>query len=75
MPVQRNLLQIRTPSTTTAQKRSKEISKTADSIGLCLKRLDVAEVFPNNTPDLFRSLFRILVQEDLDDMTLLRLES
>ena len=38
---------------------------------LCLERLDVAEVFPNDTPDLFCSLFRILVEEDLDDVTFL----
>jgi hypothetical protein len=40
----------------------------------CLERFDVAEVFPNDTPDLFCSLFRILVEEDLDDMAFLRLE-
>src|SRR6266704_5380692 len=40
-----------------------------------LERLNVAEVFPNDTPDLFRSLLRILVEKDLDDMSFLRLES
>ena len=40
-----------------------------------LERFNVAEVFPNNTPYLFCSLFRILVEEDFDDVALLRLES
>ena len=41
---------------------------------LCLERLNVAEVFPNDTPDLLCSLFRILVEENLHDVALLRLE-
>ena len=39
-----------------------------------LERFDVAEVFPNDTPDLFGSLFRILVEEDLDNVALLSFE-
>src|SRR6266704_4835165 len=39
-----------------------------------LERLNVAEVFPNDPPDLLSSLLRILVQEDLHNVALLGLE-
>jgi len=39
-----------------------------------LQRFDVAEVFPYDAPDLFCSLLRIPVEEDLDNVALLRFE-
>jgi len=46
-----------------------------DDYSMRLEWFNVAEVFPNDTPDLFCSFLRILVEENLDNVALLSLES